>query len=119
MADAHRDLLLPPGWIPGARFRLTEGVRRCDDGALRANTNGFVHRIYHGPPDGSPRRHLQIDEVWFDATAKHRITGIYFDKEWTAVQFCPAPDRRPLEKVWTNVRHRNHWWAEIVNDRAN
>ena len=51
MADAHRDLLLPPGWIPGAMFRLTEGVRRCEDGALRVNPHGFVHRIYDGPPD--------------------------------------------------------------------
>ena len=119
MADAHRDLLLPPGWIPGARFRLTEGVRRCDDGALRANTHGFVHRIYDGPPDGSHRLHLRRTQVWFDATAEHRITGIYFDQEWTAVQFCPAPVRRPWVKVWTNVRHRNDWWAEIVNDRVN
>ena len=51
MADAHLDLLLPPGWIPGAYFRLTAGVRRRRDGSLRANTRGFVHRIYDGPPD--------------------------------------------------------------------
>ena len=38
MADAHLDLLLPPGWIPGAYFRLTAGVRRRRDGSLRANS---------------------------------------------------------------------------------
>ena len=120
MADAHLDLLLPPGWIPGAYFRLTAGVRRRHDGALRANTtHGFVHRIYDGPPDGSHRHHLRSTQVWFDATAAHRITGIYFDQEWTAVQFCPASDRRPWEKVWTNVRRGNQWWAEINNDRFN
>ena len=115
MADAHLDLLLPPGWIPGAYFRLTAGVRRHRDGSLRANTRGFVHRIYAGPPDGTCRRHLRKS---FDATAEHCITGIFFGQEWTAVQFCPAPGR-PWEKVWTNVRHGNDWWAEIVNDRAN
>ncbi len=119
MADAHRDFLLPPGWIPGAMIRLTEGVRRCEDGALRVNPHGFVHRINDGPSDGTHRRHLRRTDVWFDATAEHRITGIYCDREWTAVQFCPAPGRRPYVKVWTNVGHRNHWWAEIVNDRAN
>ncbi len=116
MADAHLDLMLPPGWIPGSYFRLTAGVRPRRDGSLRANTRGFVHRVYDGPPDGTRRLHLRRS---FDATAEHRITGIYFDQEWTAVQFCPAPVRRPWEKVWTNVRHRNDWWAEIVNDRAN
>ena len=50
---------------------------------------------------------LIICQVWFDVTAEHRITGIYFDQEWTAVQFCPAPRRYPDVKVWTNVRHRN------------
>ena len=119
MADAHLDLLLPPGWIPGAYFRLTAGVHRRRDGSLRANTRGFVHRIYDGPPDGSCRPHFRRSQVWFDVTAEHRITGIYFDQEWTAVQFCPAPRRHPDVKLWTNVRHRNHWWAEIVNDRAN
>ena len=116
MADAHLDLLLPPGWIPGAYFRLTAGVRRRRDGSLRANTGGFVHRVYDGPPDGTHRLHLRRSQVWFDATAEHRITGIYFDKTWTAVQFCPDPDRRPWEKVWTNVRKRNDWVADIVND---
>ena len=100
-------------------FRLTEGVRRCEDGALRVNPHGFVHRIYDGPPDDDGSDRTEITDVWFHATAAHRITGIYFDREWTAVQFCPAQGRRPYVKVWTNVRHRNHWWAEIVNDRAN
>ena len=115
MADAHRDFLLPPGWIPGAYFRLTRGVHRRD-GTLRSNTRGFVHRIYDGHPGRPARAALQKKDVWFDVTAQHCITGIYFDKKWTAVQFCPDPDRRPLEKVWTNVRKRNDWWADIVND---
>ena len=115
MADAHRDLLLPRGWNIGAEFRLTAGVRRRH-GTLRANTHGFVHRIYAGPPCGPHRLHpLREFQVWFDATAVHRITGFYVDQEWTALQFCPAPDR-PWEKVWTNVRRRKHWWAEIVNN---
>ena len=116
MADAHRDFLLPPGWIPGAMFRLTEGVCRCEDGALRVNPHGFVHRIYDGPPGRPAHRALMKKEVWFDVTAEHCITGIYFDTTWTAVQFCPDPDRRPWEKVWTNVRKRNDWLADIVND---
>ena len=115
MATVHRDRILPPDWSPGAEFRLTAGVHRCHDGTLRANTRGFVHRIYAGPPDGTHRRPIPRIQVWFDVTAVHRITGICFDQEWTAMQFHPHPDLRPWVKVWTNVRHRNAWWAEIVN----
>ena len=120
MADAHRDLLLPPEWHIGAEFRLTAGVRRRHDGTLRANTHGFVHRIYDGPPYGSHRLLLRRNQVRFDATAVHRITGIFSNEEWTAVQFCPYPDR-PWTQVWTNVWHWDYWWAELVNplDRFN
>ena len=120
-ATGHRDLLLPPEWHIGAEFRLTAGVHRRPDGTLRANTRGFVHGMYSGPPDGTQHRPIPRIQVWFDVTAVHRITGIYFDAKWTAVQFCSAPDRRPWEKVWTNVRREQEWWAESGNpvDRFN
>ena len=94
----HRDLILPPDWSPGAEFRLTAGVHRCHDGTLRANTRGFVHRMYAGPPDGTPHWPIPRIQMWFDATAVHRITGIFINEEWTAVQFCREPNR-PWRKV--------------------
>ena len=119
MATVHRDLIFPPGWLPGAEFRLTASeVRVRRDGTLRdsGGQRDFVHRFYEGAPDGtSARLPIPQTELRIDVTAVHRITATHVDAKWTAVQFCPAPDQCPWQKVWANVRCWNSWWAELVN----
>ena len=117
MAVAMRDALMPLEWLPRAEFRLTKGVRwsRAHGKRRRANIHGFVHRFYLDPPDGNPHNPILQDDVWWDVTAVHRITGIFISEEWTSVQFCPQPVDYPNVKVWTNVRHWYTWWAELVH----
>ena len=115
MADVLRDAMMHLGWLPGAEFRLTQGVHRSRDGTLWSNTWGFVHRFYFDPPDDNPHQPIPQADIWWDVAAVHRITGIFITEEWTTVQFCPQPDDYPNVKVWTNVRHWYRWWAAIVN----
>ena len=71
--------------------------------------HAYVHNIFSTPPDGNYyRRHpLRQDQVAFDVTAAYIINSIYFDTDVTAVQFHPAYDALPWERVWVTVRRGN------------
>ena len=123
---------LPPGWTIGAQFKL------------KHNTH---HRVYEGPPDGTPRVRLGPEEVFVDFNRIYRVTGIYANALYTAVSFKvpslddvkanagkakgandPDDDEDDVYKikppgslpttVWTNIRRDEVWWAKLVDEHA-
>ena len=113
MADSSRDILssdrddmLPLGWVPGAKFRLTP-------------RKGDHHRFYAKLFDGNPQEPLPDSMLMWDVDAEHRIAGIFINEDWTTVQFRPHPTTYPDANVWVRVRHLKNglltwlyrWWA--------
>ena len=98
------DRCLPAQWVIGASFRFTENPT--------GRRNRFAHRIYEGPPDYHNGRwhvsHIPRTRLDVDFSARYVILSIFFNEEWTAVQFEVQGFT-----VWTNVRKFNRWWAEI------
>ena len=111
---------LPSGWSIGATFRF------CGNAS---------HRIYEGPPDGTPRVRIGPEELYMDFTETFRISGIYVNPLFTAVSFKVAgasdcdpseseledicadkPAGEQLTTVWTNARKHSTWWAKLVHD---
>ena len=118
----------PTGWTIGAQFKF------------RHNTH---HRVYEGPPDGTPRVRLGAEEVFIDFNRVFRVTGMFANSLFSAVSFRvpnlddvaggvykarggndPESDvddvyevKRPGSlptTVWTNVRRNTVWWAKLV-----
>jgi hypothetical protein len=89
---------LPREWTIGVHFKF---LHNC------------AHRVYEGPPDGTPRVRLSSNELFVDFNKIHRVTGIYADRTWTAVSFEVTPtDQEGHVTVWTNVRKDSIWWAK-------
>ena len=98
--------MFKPGWHIGAYFRCI--IRR-----------GLHHRVYEGPPDGTPRVRLGPEEITVDFTKTYRIRALFCNTTYSAVQF-KVPEtlsgvQRPSMMVWINVRRRNDWWADLVH----
>ena len=95
-----------PGWSVGAWFRCL-------------NRRGLHHRVYEGPPDGTPRVRLGPDEVLVDFTRPYRVKALFCNSTFSAVQFkvtkSHSDGTTSSLRVWTNVRRDNDWWAEIVD----
>ena len=120
---SRRDCL-PPGWTIGAKFEL------------KHNTH---HRVYEGPPDGTPRVRLGPDEIYVDFDRVYQVTEMYANSLFTAVSFKVPdlddaktsnpdgneenvyeikPPGSPPTIVWTNVRRKEVWWAKLVDEHA-
>ena len=114
---------IPKEWSIGVHFKFS------------LNT---AHRIYEGPPDGTPRVRLSSEELYVDFDKIYKVKGIYADKTWTAVSFevFPTSDDRVSSTtasygydgaapndgavtVWTNVRKNHLWWAKPFICRHN
>jgi hypothetical protein len=80
---------------------------------------GLSHSIYKGPPDGFPRVRLGLDEAPVDFSRPYQIKAMFANEAFSAVQFKvpQTHDDRSTSnvKVWTNVRRRGVWWAEILD----
>ena len=107
---------IPKEWSIGVHFKFL---------------NNTAHRVYEGPPDGTPRVRLSSEELHIDFDKIYQVKGIYADKMWTAVSFevIPTPEDRtkctitsfgydgsaPRDgavTVWSNVRKNHVWWAK-------
>jgi hypothetical protein len=110
---------LPHWWTVGALFKFR---------------NNTCHRVYEGPPDGTPRVRIGQDELFVDFNGTFRVSGIYVNTTFTAVSFKVAgvskddsseselddiysdkPPGTAPTTVWTNVRKRDVWWAKVVS----
>ena len=69
----------------------------------------FQHKIYWRPPDGEHARSIHWTFVNCDFTQDYEIDAIFCSRKWLAVRFTVDGN-----KVWTNVRKYNAWWAAIV-----
>jgi len=98
--------MFKPGWHIGAHFRC-----HCK--------RGLHHRVYEGPPDGTPRVRLGPEEITIDFTKAYRIKALFCNETFSAVQFKVLKTSRNGSvshmKVWTNVRRGGDWWADIVH----
>ena len=101
--------LFRPGWKIGAFFS-------CID------RPGLAHRIYEGPPDGTPRVRLGPDAVPVDFSRPYQIKAMFANEVFSAVQFnvpqTHADGSTSNVKVWKNVCRRNDRWAEIIDSGA-
>ena len=95
-----------PGWCIGASFKCI--IRR-----------GLHHRVYEGPPDGTPRVRLGPKQFLVDFARPYRIKALFCNTTFSAVQFkvmkTHSDGTSSSMKVWTNIRRDNDWWAEIVH----
>ena len=96
------------GWHTGAFFRCI----------IRP---GLHHRVYEGPPDGTPRVRLGPEEINVDFVRPYKIRALFVNDVYLAVQF-KVPTvlhmsgfMKPGMLVWTNVRRGNDWWARLVD----
>ena len=98
--------MFKPGWHVGAYFR-------CH------NRRGLHHRVYEGPPEGTPRVRLGPEEITIDFTKAYRIKALFCNETFSAVQFKVLKTSRNGSvshmKVWTNVRRGGDRWADIVH----
>ena len=98
--------MFKPGWHIGAYFRCI--TRR-----------GLHHRVYEGPPDGTPRVRLGPKEITIDFSKAYCIKALFCNNTYSAVQFKArktfSDGTTSNPRVWTNVRRGNDWWAEIVH----
>jgi hypothetical protein len=131
-------LMPPPSTIPGSQARLSQEnaciinpiPREWSIGVHFKFMHNTCHRIYEGPPDGTPRVRLSSEELHIDFSKIYQVTGIYADSTWTAVSFevIPTLDDKTFHTVtsyrhdgtqpqngavtvWTNVRKNHIWWA--------
>jgi hypothetical protein len=139
-------LMPPPSTIPCTHTRLSQEHACMVNPIPKEWTIGVhfefmhntAHRVYEGPPDGTPRVRLSSEELHIDFNKIYQVTGIYADSTWTAVSFevIPGQDDKTLHTVtsyqydrstppggavtvWTNVRKKHVWWAKPFLCRAN
>ena len=111
--DRHQ----PSQWKLGARFRFTANPL-CDPNMR------LKHKIYWLPPmedvNWIQPRSLSVlqpiprSEVYCDFNGVHTVQAIFVNVMWTAVQFKLRDQDEKEVVVWTNVRKRGDWWAEVV-----
>ena len=102
---------LPPEWEIGAEFEFFHNT---------------LHRVYEGPPDGTPRVRLSPEEIFVDFEKTYTILSVFANKTFTSVEFMAEefdPEVSVLHasgyrNVWTNVRRGGIWWAGIVASKA-
>ena len=98
--------MFKPGWHIGAYFRCI--TRR-----------GLHHRVYEGPPDGTPRVRLGPEEITVDFTKAYCIKALFCNRTYSAVQFKAlktfSDGTTSNLRIWTNVRRGNDWWADLVH----
>ena len=94
------------GWKTGAYFRHI--VRP-----------GLAHRVYDGPPDGTPRVRLGPEEVMVDFVRPYKIYALFVNDVYLAAQI-KIPEQlnmsgfiSPSMYVWSNVRRGDEWWAKL------
>ena len=63
-----------PGWCIGAWFKCI-------------SRPGLHHRVYEGPPDGTPRVRLGPEEILVDFNRPYRIKALFTNTTFSAVQF--------------------------------
>ena len=113
---------IPKEWSIGIHFKFMHNT---------------AHRVYEGPPDGTPRVRLSSEELHVDFNKIYQVTGIYADRTWTAVSFEVTTERPQTihtvssyqydgseppayaVTVWTNIRKNQIWWARPFLCRSN
>ena len=104
---SHAGATFDRGWHIGAYFRCI----------LRP---GLAHRVYEGPPDGTPRVRLGPEEINVDFARPYKIRALFINDVYLAVQFkVPSVLHmsgflKPGMMLWTNVRRGDDWWARLV-----
>ena len=101
-------------WKVGARFRFTANPT-CDPNMR------FKHKIYWMPPIEDvynnmivPAEPIPRSEVNCDFNAVHTVQAIFVNVKWTSVQIKLRDQHGNDVLVWTNVRKRGSWWAEVM-----
>ena len=98
---------------PSAQDGSWEAFFRCID------RPGHHHRIYKGPPDGTPHVRLGPDEVPIYFSKPYRIKAMFANETFSSVQFevpqTHSDGSTLYIKVWANIRRQGDWWAEILD----
>ncbi len=104
----HTGNTIDRGWQTGAYFRHI----------IRP---GLAHRVYDGPPDGTPRVRLGPEEIMVDFARPYKIYALFINDVYLAVQI-KIPEQlnmsgfiSPSMMVWSNMRRGDKWSATLID----